>query len=366
LKVLLISPYHKDIKQVSGGIANWTKNFIGNPTISSQITVRIVNTRLIGRRATGSTKYNYLEEVYRLCKNVVSLFIQLAFMKPDIVHLNSSCSNFGLVRDSIFSRIIKIFNRPLVVHFHCNVAYYSYSKRAYSCLSRLVVRANKLLVLNKPSQKYIIEKFAKESVILPLYIPNDKLRHITQRKVEETIKCIVFVGHITENKGCDIIIKIAEMLPQVRIVLIGHVFDEFKVKFQIPHNVVLTGNLPHSEVEAYLINADLFLFPSKTEGFPTAVLEAMAFGLPIVASGVGAIPEMIGTNGEGGIIVKSREPNQFYKTIKMLDISIERRQTMSEWNQKKVNEFYNQNSVTNIILSVYKDIVRIMQNERSS
>jgi glycosyltransferase involved in cell wall biosynthesis len=215
--VLLISPYHKDIKQVSGGIANWTKNFIGNPTISSQITVRIVNTRLIGRRATGSTKYNYLEEVYRLCKNVVSLFIQLAFMKPDIVHLNSSCSNFGLVRDSIFSRIIKIFNRPLVVHFHCNVAYYSYSKRAYSCLSRLVVRANKLLVLNKPSQKYIIEKFAKESVILPLYIPNDKLRHITQRKVEETIKCIVFVGHITENKGCDIIIKIAEMLPQVRI-----------------------------------------------------------------------------------------------------------------------------------------------------
>lgn len=357
MRLLLISPLHKNENQVSGGIANWSRNFLNNHIITSQIEVSIVNTKLIGRRSAGSTKYSYHEEAFRLCRNILTLFTKLALKKPDIVHLNTSCSNFGLVRDSIFSSIVKVFNKPLVVHFHCNVAYYSYSQKAFSCLSRLVCRADKLLVLNKPSQEYLIEKFGKESEILPLYIPNDELEQITPRKVADTIKCIIFVGHVSENKGCDIILKLAEMLPQVNILMIGHVFNEFKVKYKIPHNVVMTGNIPHSEIKIYLGKADLFLFPSKTEGFPTAVLESMAFGLPIVASGVGAIPDMIGTNGEGGIIVESREPNLFYRAIKMLDASIEKRQAMSKWNQKKVTSCYTESLVLEKLMRIYRELI---------
>lgn len=357
LKLLLISPYYEDGKQISGGIVNWTKNFICNPIVSSQIKISIVNTRLIGGRALGSDKYSYFDESYRFCWNVVSLLIQLILKKPDIVHLNTSCSNFGLIRDSIFSSIVKFFNKPLVVHFHCDVAYYSYSQRAFLCLSKLVQRADTLFVLNKPSQKFILEEFGEKSEILPLYIPNDKLKQIVQRKVEDTIKCIIFVGHVTENKGCDIILKLAEMIPQVKIILIGHVFEEFIAKYEIPNNVVLTGNLPHSQVETYLRKADLFLFPSKTEGFPTAVLEAMAFGLPIIASGVGAIPEMIGTNGEGGIIVESQSSVQFCNAIQKLNTSVNLRQTMSEWNIIRVNQFYNDSVVLKTMLLKYQALI---------
>jgi len=353
LKLLLISPYHKDGEHVAGGIANWTRNFIDSPIVLSQITISIVNTKLIGGRAVGISKYNYFDESYRLYKNIVSLVVQLVFKKPNIVHLNTSCSNLGLIRDSVFSSIVKIFKKPLVVHFHCNVAFYSYSQRAFLCLSKLVRRADELLVLNMPSQDFILKNFKKESCIMPLYIPNDKLKQILPRKVRDTIKCIIFVGHVTENKGCDIIIKVAEMIPIVKFVIIGHFSDDFKGKYEIPSNVELTGNLPHSDVETYLRKADLFLFPSMTEGFPTAVLEAMAFGLPIVASGVGAIPEMIGTKGEGGIVVESREPNQFYRAIQVLDSSIELRQTMSEWNQMRVARFYCEEQILTLLTTIY-------------
>ena len=91
---------------------------------------------------------------------------------------------------------------------------------------------------------------------------------------------------------------------------------ESKVKeYGIENNVVLTGQIP--DAKKYLKAFDIFVLPSVKEGFPWAVLEAMAAKLPIVATRVGAIPEII-EDSKNGFIVEPNNPGQLAKAIKKL------------------------------------------------
>ena len=70
--------------------------------------------------------------------------------------------------------------------------------------------------------------------------------------------------------------------------------------------VILTGPVPHERVADYLNASDVFTLPSHGEGVPVAMLEAMACGLPIVATAVGGIPEAV-TDGVTGFLVRPRD-----------------------------------------------------------
>jgi glycosyltransferase involved in cell wall biosynthesis len=86
-------------------------------------------------------------------------------------------------------------------------------------------------------------------------------------------------------------------------------------RHQLQHNVRFVGEVEH--VEAFLQASDVFVFPSENDAFPLALVEAMACGLPCVATSVGGIGDII-THGVDGLLVRSGDRGQVECAIRDL------------------------------------------------
>ena len=122
---------------------------------------------------------------------------------------------------------------------------------------------------------------------------------------------IVFVGWVTREKGVfealDVLAGVRVRHPSATLTIVGggRDLDAFTLDVEgrgLQGVVRITGWLSYQEVQRTLREGDVFLFPSHFEGLPNAVVEAMAAGLPVVATRVGGVPDLI-RHGESGFLV---------------------------------------------------------------
>ncbi len=130
------------------------------------------------------------------------------------------------------------------------------------------------------------------------------------------------IANFYETKGLDILIDAIAKIhdPHIRCIIIGDGHLRPALEHQIEQlgltdKVILAGK--RNKAYQYLKAFDIYIQPSRKEGFPWAVLEAMAAGLPIIATRVGSIPEMI-TNNENGLIIEARNPARIAESIRDL------------------------------------------------
>lgn len=144
--------------------------------------------------------------------------------------------------------------------------------------------------------------------------------HVSQlRKALEIPSCttvLLTVGRLSREKGhCDLIEAVARVHRThpscpFRLVVVGDgpelsTLKQLAVTLGVSNYVIFAGH--QSNVNAYYTIADIAVLPSHSEGSPNALLEAMAAGLPIIATAVGGIPE-IATPGKSALLVRSKDP----------------------------------------------------------
>lgn len=128
-------------------------------------------------------------------------------------------------------------------------------------------------------------------------------------------KLVVFVGNLVHEKGVDVLV---EALAQVRgpgaenidLVLIGaggmaEALRQRAEALGIGPRVRFCGRRPHEEIAEWITASNLFCLPSRREGCPNVVLEALASGRPVVASRVGGVPELV--RAENGVLVPAED-----------------------------------------------------------
>ena len=114
------------------------------------------------------------------------------------------------------------------------------------------------------------------------------------------------------------------------------------------------GRLEAVDVYRQLDEADVFIFPSLTEGFSNALLEAMARGVPVIATDVGANKDMI--EERGGVIVPVHDVEAMKAALYDMEPK-EKRKKMSEWNINKVKKYYEYNKVLQELMHIYEEII---------
>ena len=292
------------------------------------------------------------DEFFRTYGIIEQLNERLKHGDYDIAHLNTNIGAFGIVRDYFIARKVAKRGIPIILHFHCDVPKWDTNCITRHFLKKILKICKMEYVLCESSRRYLRDAYGVESTKIPNFVDEDLIAQ--SKAIREHIRKVMFSGRVSISKGAAEIFEVAKYFPDITFVLAGEVSEEI-APLKHPDNIVLAGVQKHKTVISDLDAADLFLFPSHTEGFSLALAEAMARGLPAVATDVGANAEML--EDQGGIVVAVGDFRAMKDAVMQLDDS-DIREKMSLWNLKKVKEQYETKQVMRMLIQSYENVAK--------
>jgi len=172
------------------------------------------------------------------------------------------------------------------------------------------------------------------------------------------------VGNLHPWKGFDVFIRIAAAVnasrPDARFLIVGDGTEHQRLKqmareLHLEQSVTFAG--ARGDIPEMLALMSVFVLSSPAEGLPNAVLEAMACGLPVVASNVGGVPETV-SNGETGFLVSPGDAAGFAeKILQLLNDPTHARQ-MGEAGRRKVVEQFSCERLVENMQALYDEIIQ--------
>ncbi len=207
--------------------------------------------------------------------------------------------------------------------------------------------ARSIICLSSSIAKSVKNSFGKNIDLKIIPSASANFNHDPQQssKIREEIKQKFVVGHIGElddsHKGQSVIIELAKEAKNRRLeigfVLVGSGRDElmFKKESEDLDNIYFTGQVEN--IGDYLNAFDAFIFPSRHEGLGSTLLDAIGFGLPIIARDVGGIPDII-EHGVNGYLI-GQKSSDFFTPLTELYSNERIRNEMANMNRKKSDAF---------------------------
>lgn len=229
-----------------------------------------------------------------------------------------------------------------------NFTYSRYSKIV--CVSKQV----ELVLLNWiPSNK-------GKTKVIPNAVPTPKFLNPYSVKTYD----ILFVGRLTKQKSVEILLKAIKILKNkysknLKIAIVGdgelkENLNNLTVELGVNREVKFLG--VRKDVKELMVSSKIFVLPSRWEGFGLVIIEAMSNMLPVIATNVGGIPELI-EDGKDGILVPPENPKALARAISNLLENEELREKLSQTAYKKVREKYSIDTYSVHMLDFYKSLV---------
>lgn len=219
-------------------------------------------------------------------------------------------------RKLIFSSTAQAFGIPVILHLH-GAETRDYFERQPPWIQRLVTRmierATAVIVLSDGWKRYVSSIAPRaEIMVICNYV---RLPDCVQRPEGDRVR-LLFLGEVGRRKGIyellDAMVHVVSVQPDVRLLVGGKgEVDKARARAEqlgIAGHVEFLGWVAGDQKDDLLRRSDIFVLPSHNEGLPMSVLEAMSWGLPVVSTAVGAIPEVI-RSGDEGILVAAGDTN---------------------------------------------------------
>lgn len=274
--------------------------------------------------------------------DIIKFIWRIWFWKPYAVLLNPSLNKSAVTRDCIFLRISAAMRKRTFVMFHGWREDYA-KKAGGAVLAQKLNRAKGIMVLCSTFKDELISWGVQVPIHLVTTKVDDKLigSFDINRNYRKEIKKILFLSRIEKTKGIFEALDCFESLlsnhPELQLNVVGDgsALEEAKtiVKNRNIRNVNFKGYLSGQALAKQFVENDVYLFPSYTEGMPTSVLEAMAFGLPIITRPVGGLIDFF-ENGKMGQMIDSFNPSDFANSIETLINAPSNIESISRYNHE--------------------------------
>jgi len=239
--------------------------------------------------------------------------------RPAIVHTHTSKAGFIGRLAAVIARVPAVIHQP---HGHIFYGYYSPRRTAvFTALERMAARwTDRIITLtDRGAAEHLARGIgrAEQYVTVPSGVPTAELRATAPPRGEARARLgldpdafvVVGLGRLVPIKGFDLLVRalpaVAEQVPSARVLLVGDGAERQRLEavaasLDVTRQLRLAGET--LDVAAYLAAADVVAVPSRNEGMGRVIVEAMALGLPVVATAVGGIPDVV-TDGECGRLI---------------------------------------------------------------
>lgn len=219
-----------------------------------------------------------------------------------IVHIHIAVRG-SVVRKSLVTAIAKLFRKDVILHFHgaqFNVLYGNSPQWLRALIGWSFRTADRVLCLSEDCREHIRDTLGVDAQVMP----NPTILQAPVSQQADPVN-FLFMGRLGKRKGVYDIIKAAASLPKegLKIHLYGDgELDEVRrlvSETGVQDRVLVHGWISGDEKQRIFQQSQVLLLPSYNEGLPISILEALAYGMPVISTPVGGIPDAVrdGMNG---------------------------------------------------------------------
>ncbi len=321
-------------------------------------------------------KYHSLNNDRMLFKNKIFTsavhFFRMAvtLTKNDYHCLVLNCSlNFNaILRDSVFTIIAKLFNTKVVIFWHgWDFNHEKYLKFPYSPLTRFLLKSNAAIVLySKITTSLRNLGYKKPIYQMTTLVHKSAFKYKITSNDEDGYFNLIFFSRVEKYKGIYELIEAYEVLKlkyqKFKLTIVGDGSELIQIKALVKErnieDVFLPGYVVGEEKFRLLSRASAFILPSYTEGFPVAVIEAMAIGLPVIVTPVGGINDFFDEELMGSFI-SVKDVDSIVEKTEELYLNSTKRKNISAFNF----EYAKDNFMDEVVFEKLKSIMNCVGSD---
>jgi len=303
----------------------------------------------------------YAQYIYIICKE----------REIGIVHVNTGPDPRALKRDVILVFLAKLRRKKIVVQVHGRMKDYQASRWVKYVVGKAFSMSNKILVFSRLDQIEMegITGNRDKAITFPNPVKvSDFISEVTGIRERLSIpagnKVVLFLARLIKEKGVyellGAIPSIIDCYKKVTFVFAGDGPEKDGIELECTRKklgnwVTLAGNLQYGEVIGAFQAADILVLPSYSEGMPMSILQALASGVSIVATPVGAIPDFV-QNGENGFLVQPKDRVELAEKVLLLLKDDALRQRMAAFNRELARTQFDVNTVVGRLSKMYSSL----------
>ena len=350
IKVLMVGPD----PSANGGIASVAKNYLGS-SLTDLCDLRYVVTMKEGSKLN---KLALALSSYVNYSRVVK--------KYDLVHLHLA-TGMSFTRKYYLAKCANNKGIPYLVHLHSGkfVSFYEGAKPwKRQRIRELFEHANAVIVLSERERDYFGEKICPDQNIIVL--PNAV--SIPEKRSDIKSNKILFLGRLDSNKSPDLLLYAGAELVKKKcnftLVFAGDgnisMYESLARDLGISQQCEFLGWISKSK-EKLLYSCDIFCLPSRAEGMPMSLLEAMAYGMAVITTPVGGIPRVI-AHGENGLLVPVGNVDSLASSIMTLLMNPQMREELGDAARKTIEQHFGIQNHVQSLLAVYRSVLNDQRN----
>lgn len=190
-------------------------------------------------------------------------------------------------------------------------------------------------------------------------VPEERLEAIKEQfgRREGDVWLVTASRLVVKNAVGDIVEALKYLPANVKLLILGTGYEEKNIKFQISNfklgdRVKMLGHVAHDRLPGYLQASDIFVRPSRSEGFGNSFIEAMAAGIPVIATPVGGIVDFL-KDGETGLFCEVGNPRSIAQKVEKLIRDKESRDYIVKNARMMVEEKYDWGLIAGQMKSVF-------------